>query len=49
MLAAADAEVDGGVQVVLALEEHVAAHDAEVGGAVLDVGGHVVGLEQQEA
>ena len=42
-------EIDRRVQVVAPLEQHVAPADAEVGGAVLDVGRHVVGLQQQKA
>src|SRR5690606_27112703 len=44
-----DAQIDRRVEVVFALEEDVAPHDAEVGRAVLHPGGHVVGLEQEVA
>jgi hypothetical protein len=47
--ALADAEIERLVQIALALAEDVAAAHAEVRRAVLDVRGHVVGLEQEEA
>ena len=42
-------EIDRLVEVAGLLGEHVAARDAEVGGAVLDVGRHVDRLDQQHA
>ena len=48
-LAATDSQVDGGVQVEVALQKHIPADDPQVRHAVLNVGGHVVRLEQQEA
>lgn len=47
--AAAEAEIERLVEVVGALAQHVAPADADVGRAVIDVGRHVVGLEQKEA
>ena len=47
--AEAEAEVERLVDVRLLLEQDVLADDAEVGGAVLDVGRHVGGLEEEEA
>ena len=45
-----DAEVDGLVEAFAAvLDEHVAAGDAEVGAAVLHVGGSVGGTHHDEA
>jgi hypothetical protein len=46
--AEADPEIERDEQVVLALEQDVAADDPEVGGAVLDVGRDVVGLEEEK-
>jgi hypothetical protein len=47
--AAADAEIDRFVQIAVLFLEHVAAGDAHVGGAPLDVGGHVGVAHDQHA
>ena len=47
--AAADAEVERLVEIAVLLLQHVAPRDAEVGGAVLDVGGHVGVAHDQHA
>src|SRR5262249_3864878 len=47
--APSDAEVERLVEVVAPFEQNIASRNAEVGGPELDVGGYVVGLEQEEA
>lgn len=48
-LAPPDAEVERDEQVRLVLAQHVAPADAQIRRPVLDIRGHVVGLEQEEA